>query len=210
MCQNKDLNRFFASRDEPCSALGEVGKCHDGVLQHVVGRRRVSAAVSSLRARHCRAFPLAKSCRLSLANGVPTMVSSAYFPRARSHSSLLKYSTGAAVWTRCQNNDLSRYSASREYSEQASAAAGCPANRPAVRRLPERPKRLPLVLQCNRRRADLFPPRSRTVPAALTACPPRPCSSAPRATFARHHADASLPTPAPDDNHLVQSTPRRK
>ena len=32
-CQNCDVSRSFASRDELSSALGEFGKRHDGVLQ---------------------------------------------------------------------------------------------------------------------------------------------------------------------------------
>src|SRR5581483_6210294 len=32
-CQNSNVGRYFASRVELCSALGEVEKCHDGIFQ---------------------------------------------------------------------------------------------------------------------------------------------------------------------------------
>jgi hypothetical protein len=45
-CQNSDASRYFASRAELGSALGEVEKCHDGNFQQAAkphGRRLVAA-----------------------------------------------------------------------------------------------------------------------------------------------------------------------
>jgi hypothetical protein len=49
-CQNSDASRYFASRPELSSALGEVGKCHDGIFQQAAkGRLAVTLLLSGAR-----------------------------------------------------------------------------------------------------------------------------------------------------------------